>query len=356
MYLNPFIFLFSEDSKLLLWNYKSHRQYELDERHAQRFIELIAHPDKFDMHNPIDFIFFENEVWLDERPPDSYWGWDVLSKIFHVGTKNIPYDDHPKDKEEWAGFYHKQCLELIDNAPVLKAPREINNLYLLPALQDDVIVEDNIIDTLLKRKTCRSFEKKAVNITVVGTVLYLAFGYLSERAVSVDDVVSPLCRSRRSSPSGGGLNSNEIYIYVNAVEGIRSGVHYYDPARHGLDFICEIKEPLGDFLDGQHFINDIAFGAFITARFDKMWWKYKHSRAYRVSLLDVGHLSQTFQLVCTAAGLSTWITAALTEEKIETLLNIETYEEQPVFFVGAGYSDGAVFSKELLYRLNPGQR
>jgi len=140
------------------------------------------------------------------------------------------------------------------------------------------------------------------------------------------------------------------------VEGIRSGVHYYEPTHHGLDFICEIKEPLGDFLDGQHFINDIAFGAFITARFDKMWWKYKHSRAYRVSLLDVGHLSQTFQLVCTAAGLSTWITAALTEEKIETLLNIETYEEQPVFFVGAGYSDGAVFSKELLYRLNPGQR
>lgn len=107
-------------------------------------------------------------------------------------------------------------------------------------------------------------------------------------------------------------------------------------------------------MEGQHFIDDIPFGVFLTSRFDKMWWKYEHSRAYRVSILDIGHLSQTFQLVATASGLKTWLTAALTDSKIEKLLGLSNLSEQPMLFVGAGYSNGDVFSEELKTLLRNG--
>lgn len=45
-------------------------------------------------------------------------------------------------------------------------------------------------------------------------------------------------------------------------------------------------------------------------------------------------------------GLNTWISSALNDTKIEKALGIQDLKEQLVLFVGAGYSDGHVFSDE----------
>ena len=78
-----------------------------------------------------------------------------------------------------------------------------------------------------------------------------------------------------------------------------------------------------------------------------MWWKYRHSQAYRVSLLEAGHISQTIQLCATALGFSTWLTAALCERKIERALALPDLIEQVFLFVGAGHSDGEANCKEI---------
>lgn len=49
----------------------------------------------------------------------------------------------------------------------------------------------------------------------------------------------------------------------------------------------------------------IAFGIYITARLNKYWWKYGHSITYRIMLLDIGHVSQTFSLAATALNFNT---------------------------------------------------
>jgi SagB-type dehydrogenase family enzyme len=107
------------------------------------------------------------------------------------------------------------------------------------------------------------------------------------------------------------------------------------------------KDPLGLLLCGQHFINNLPLGLYITARFDKLWWKYPHSRAYRMAFVEAGHIAQTFQLVATALGLNTWLTGALTDDKVEAALGLEHSAEQPLFFVGCGKSDGQAMCKEL---------
>jgi SagB-type dehydrogenase family enzyme len=135
---------------------------------------------------------------------------------------------------------------------------------------------------------------------------------------------------------------------VQNVIGLKPGCYAYHPSEHALSFVNPLpNQPLGQLLCGQHFINNLPVGLFITCRFDKLWWKYEHSRAYRMAYIEAGHISQTFQLVATSLGLNTWLTGALTDEQVEALLGLENSAEQPLFFVGCGQSNGQVMCKEL---------
>jgi SagB-type dehydrogenase family enzyme len=87
----------------------------------------------------------------------------------------------------------------------------------------------------------------------------------------------------------------------------------------------------------QFWADELSLGIFYSARFDKVWWKYKHSRSYKDTYCDAGHLSQTFQLCATALGLSTWITGYFRDDEATEFLKITELCEAPLFFVGAGF-------------------
>ena len=130
---------------------------------------------------------------------------------------------------------------------------------------------------------------------------------------------------RRTSPSGGSLQTVEPYLVNLTISGLPVGVYHYHSIDHRLTRIDgELPAAdLGPLLASQNFANDLGFAVFMVARFDKMWWKYPHSRSYRVALMDVGHLSQTFHLACTGYGLKTWLTAAFYDEEIARRLRLD---------------------------------
>jgi len=59
-------------------------------------------------------------------------------------------------------------------------------------------------------------------------------------------------------------------------------------------------------------------------------------RAYRVVLLDAGHLCQTFCLVATWLGLAPFCTAALRDTLIEKDLGIDGIREAPLYLAAVG--------------------
>jgi hypothetical protein len=65
-------------------------------------------------------------------------------------------------------------------------------------------------------------------------------------------------------------------------------------------------------------------------------WKYNYARAYRVVLLDAGHLCQTFCLVATWLGLAPFCTAALKDTLIEEDLGIDGISESALYVAGVG--------------------
>jgi len=93
MIINPDIFLFPKPPALIIWNYKSHEQFEIDKNHTTRLIELLENLSAFDQTNKIDIALLDAKILLDTPFTPDVWQWDVLSKIFHIGTKDLALED-----------------------------------------------------------------------------------------------------------------------------------------------------------------------------------------------------------------------------------------------------------------------
>ncbi|MFP3675960.1 SagB family peptide dehydrogenase [Pseudomonas sp. SIMBA_041] len=353
MQINPYLFILPRTPDQIVWDYKNHKQYELNLDYSTRLAELTNNPNKFNHNNSIDTQLLEAGILTTSPPTLIEWGWDELSKIFHIGTKNIPCQHTPQDIHEWSREYLNHCSEVLATPPpdTRLAERLADEKISLP--KPGCLPQSTLANTLIDRKTCRTFTGEPLSLEAVSTLLYLSLGYLREREDDVDESIAEGLGARRTSPSGGGLNACEGFLLVQNVSGLKPGLYAYHPSEHALSFVNPLPgRPLGQLLCGQHFINNLPVGLFITSRFDKLWWKYEHSRAYRMAYVEAGHISQTFQLVATSLGFNTWLTGALTDDQVETLLGLNDSAEQPLFFVGCGNSDGDVLCKELKTLLN----
>ncbi|WP_025112076.1 SagB family peptide dehydrogenase [Pseudomonas sp. H1h] len=348
MHINPYLFILPRTPGLIVWNYKEHTQHELDIDYSSRLAELIHNPNLFDHCNTIDTQLLSSKILTITKINSPEWGWDELSKIYHIGTQNIPCENVPQNIHEWSRQYLDHCNEVLaSDAPDRERPVPgVERRIMLPS--PATLTESSLGNALLQRKTCRAFTGEAITLETVATLLYLSLGYLDERENDRDASIAQGLGARRSSPSGGGLNACEGFVLTQNVSGLAPGIYAYHPAEHALSPVGPLPESaLGQLLAGQHFINNLPLGLFITARFDKLWWKYQHSRAYRMAFVEAGHLSQSFQLVATALGLNTWLTGAFGDQQVETLLGIEGSAEQPLFFVGCGASDGQAMCQEM---------
>jgi len=201
-------------------------------------------------------------------------------------------------------------------------------------------------DTLKQRRTCRDFDGSSVSLSRISTLLFAVFGDQQSPDPSIPDNLL-VYGYRRTSPVAGGLQSTEPYIWIMNVEGLAPGLYHYLSCRHQLEIVShdDIPYPIGTYLCNQNWANDMAFAVIMTCRFDKMWWKYPHSRAYRPMLMEVGHLSQTLNLCITAMGLKPWLTGYFHDKEIAELLHCEDEVEHPIFLVGAGNGSGSSLSR-----------
>ena len=145
--------------------------------------------------------------------------------------------------------------------------------------------------------------------------------------------------ARRSSPSGGSLQSCEGYVVCRSVVGMKPGIYHFRSHRRNLGLIGKLPLDFsfGALCGGQFFVDDLSAAIIITCRFDKLMWKYKHSHAYRVALLDAGHLSQTALLLATTLGIRTWVTAAFFDDDVRAILQIDSSStEYPLLVIGLG--------------------
>ncbi|WP_150691674.1 SagB/ThcOx family dehydrogenase [Pandoraea communis] len=347
--MTPTAFLKILNGKLILWNYLQHKQYEIDPDHIARLLELLRGTPKSEMG--VDKDLAEAGLLTQGDPAD--WGWDCLSRIFHVGTQ-VPRTDVPAEEVPYLG-YIEHCTSLANSIPPVEIIRP-GPITPLPPPQ--TINTCDLGTALMQRATCRAFDGKAISLQEVANSLWATFGAIhgGSRSDLEEAGLMPI-GYRRTSPSGGSMQASEPYLIAFNVTGLRPGTYHYRSIRHELSYISEApsRENICHVLCNQTVADGLSYGVFITSRFDKLWWKYPHSRAYRVALMDVGCLIQTFQLVSAAQGIQSWPTGYFVDAEANSLLQVDGVTESTLFFLGAGYGTGAV-AKDALTALQNFQK
>ncbi|MER8849295.1 MULTISPECIES: nitroreductase family protein [Mesorhizobium] len=68
----------------------------------------------------------------------------------------------------------------------------------------------------------------------------------------------------------------------------------------------------------------------LYARLDRTMWKHGHANAYRVVLIEAGHIGQNMMLAATRHCLSACPTAALSHSAVKRLLSLDRLTDPPI--------------------------
>lgn len=222
-------------------------------------------------------------------------------------------------------------------------------------------IERDDFDTLLDtRATCRNYDPAApVPLATFSQLMARVFG-----ARGIGHPAPGFDVYKRTSPSGGSLHPVDCFLIVQRVEGLAPGLYRYRIDTHALEPVAPRvvppqpgdtgTTPLGDLatrtwtpgelrafariaVAGQDWFADAPVLCVLAPRFHRNFWKYRnHAKAYRVCVLDAGHLSQTLQLCATQAGLGPFVTGAINEVDLERAFGMTAYEQSPLAVCGFG--------------------
>ncbi|WP_409280247.1 SagB/ThcOx family dehydrogenase [Pseudomonas sp. KCJK8751] len=346
--LNEDIVLTVKKGVFALWNLSNGEQYQIfDTKYLDRIHEITTLTGYRVAVDDIDDELIDAgilELALTNKgieEPYQQWGWDDIAKIFHLGTKHNFPCDLSNESENPEAAYVDFCESIAGNMPSIHIERSgaITRLP-APCLSE---LETSLLGTLKNRKTSRHFKNLETDISVISDLLFSTFGKFHgdthEQELAARGIKT--IGYRRSSPSAGCLQATEAYLIALNVTGLQKGVYHYRPQDHALSLINNEVINLSKTLCHQTFATEASFLIAMTSRFDKLWWKYPHSRAYRSALLEVGHLSQTFNLCATAYKLNTWISGYFIDNMLNELLEVDGINEHSLFVMaaGPGYSD-----------------
>jgi SagB-type dehydrogenase family enzyme len=122
------------------------------------------------------------------------------------------------------------------------------------------------------------------------------------------------------------------------VGGLERGLYHYHAEHNSLVRLPVKASPhiASAYCAGQPYFGAAAALFIMTAVFARTMWKYCRARAYRVVLLEAGHLCQTFCLTATRLGLAPFCTAALKDSLIEKDLGLDGISESVLYVAGVG--------------------
>ena len=269
---------------------------------------------------------------LDEQFRAHHW-WTPAAVAHYFGRW-----DQITSEEGSRGQGFRTMTELVEmlGAPPPHIAEKVPREERLPLPRQTPDTFDEFLDS---RVTCRNFDTgKPIPLALFSTLIERVFGARGSVEVRPDATVI-----KRTSPSGGGLHPTEAYLLVQRVEGVAPGLYHYHPIDHALEPLSllaaeDLSAVMLRAVAGQEYYAEAHVMVILVSRFSRTFWKYRnHTKAYRVVVLDAGHLSQTLYLSATQAGLGAFVTGAINEVEIETMFGLDRIEESPVAVCGFGW-------------------
>jgi SagB-type dehydrogenase family enzyme len=259
----------------------------------------------------------------DELVRSSWTPW-LPEGGFHFMTKDTPYV--PSD---WSLQQRMRTLPATPAPPQFKKSPAIDAVR-LPSHET---ARDTFFETLHARRTHRRFARGEISLEKVSKLLQATWGVQGFFQTNVFGKLP-----YKTSPSGGARHPGEVYLMALRVDGLERGMYHYQAKDHRLARLRAKVTPsvARAYCVDQSYIAGAAALFIMTAVFARTMWKYGRARAYRVVLLETGHLCQTFCLTATRLGLAPFSTAALRDSLIENDLGLDGVSESVLYVAGVG--------------------
>ncbi len=292
-------------------------------------------------------------------------GWHPPAAVAHMAARwegiDGPRGMAEQDLDTNAGLLRNHGAPPPSVPPSADPDAEIA----LPRIDRDAF--DALLDT---RATCRNYDTEAaLPLEMFSQLMARVFGARgSGHPAPGFDVY------KRTSPSGGALHPTDCWLVVQRVEDVAPGLYRYRIDTHALEPVTpgiappqpgdagtrplDDAEPRAWTTDelrafariavaGQDWFADAPVLCILAPRFHRNYWKYRnHAKAYRVAILDVGHLSQTLQLCATQAGLGPFVTGAINEVDLERAFGTTGYVQSPLVVCGFGQRAATLVTSE----------
>ena len=262
--------------------------------------------------------------WKRDKLVESSWRPWLPEAGFHFMTKDTRFVG-----PHWPLEERLKLLPSTPPPPHFKATPAAEVIR-LPAHSTE---GDTFFETLHARRTHRAFARGKVSLENVSKLLRATW---SVQGYFQSQIFGRL--PYKTSPSGGARHPGEVYLMALRVDGLERGIYHYQPADHRLARLPGRATPriASAYCADQRYVAGAAALFIMTAVFARTMWKYRRARAYRVVLLETGHLCQTFCLTATRLGLAPFSTAALRDSRIEKDLGIDGISESVLYVAGVG--------------------
>ncbi len=253
------------------------------------------------------------------------WNWKQETRFFHYGTQHVP----------WEHDFASEFASLARLASEVPPPpfKDYDNsvVKLLGSFEERA---EEFWEVLRRRRTRRRFLRQAISLDDFSALMLWTWG--QTHTITDPDIGQYILKT---SPSGGARHPIEVYPVVLRVQGVEPGIYHYSVKHHALECVGEAltEDRLVYLCGNQEWVRDAAVVFFMTAVVARSMWKYKQSHAYRVLLLDAGHVGQTFHLVCTQLGLAPFTTAATQDSAIERELGLDGVSEIAIYTAVTGF-------------------
>lgn len=307
------------------------------------------------------------QPWAAQRENDERFRgqhWHGLAATLHAASRWDGIDAAGEVEE--AGLLTAEGLRDAYGVPppMLHERGDANERIGLPRAQRTAL--DDLLDA---RASCRNFDTgRPLPLAQLAQVLERAFA--ARGTVHGADDFDVL---KKTSPSGGALHPTECYLIARKVEGLAPGLYHYRPVDHALQPLPLDEAAVlagadrhadAQGMDALEYLSWIAVGGqqwfadapvlcVLAPRFVRNFWKYRnHPKAYRVCILDIGHLSQTFLLSATELGLGSYVTAAINEADLERAFGLTHWIDGPLAICGLGLRASTMQT----YELDPNRR
>jgi SagB-type dehydrogenase family enzyme len=265
-----------------------------------------------------------SDEWARDRLLASSWKAWLPDGAFHFMTKDAAYvrADWPVERR----------LKLLPTTPAPPRFKTVAGAQVI-RLRSNQARSDSFFQALHARRTHREFARSALSLDDVSTLLHTTWGVQGYLDAGTFGLLP-----YKTSPSGGARHPGEVYLMALRVDGLERGIYHYQAHNHRLARLpaAATSRIAAAYCAHQSYFGKAAALFIMTAVFARTMWKYGRARAYRLVLLEAGHLCQTFCLTATRLGLAPFSTAALKDSLIENDLGLDGISESVLYVAGVG--------------------